>query len=541
MTPSRLHLLDTADVAGIELPTQFTWPFHYVPHPLATLAASCVNDYILSQPQWHDELRRGKMLGVLVVSDTGGRLGFVAAFSGLLAGTNNHDFFVPPIYDLPAANGVFKTGEKQRNALTCCIAQLEDSADRATLQRALADAQDAMQHEVEAAKQAIKAAKERRHGMRVTQQLNDSELQALLLESQHEKAEYKRLRKRHQAIIDDIQNQLGVLDEEIAQLRRQRHAMSEHLQQQLFTLYTVHNARGECCDVASIFAPAIPPGGTGECCAPKLLEYAYRNALHPLCMAEWWWGDSPQGEVRHHGHYYPACRSKCLPILNFMLQGLDVEANELATPVCNGELSELYDDAWLTVVDKPAGMLSVPGKLMEDSAYTRYRTRHPEATGPIVVHRLDQETSGLLVFAKDKATHKALQEQFAEHLIEKTYIALLDGTVTSDEGDIELPMRPNVDDRPRQMIDHEHGRAAHTRYRVLARENGITRVLLCPLTGRTHQLRVHASHQAGLNTPIIGDRLYGTPSTRLMLHAASITFTHPGIGKRITIESAPPF
>lgn len=541
MTPSRLHLLDTSAVAGIELPKQFTWPFHYVPHPLATFAASRVNDYISCQPQWHDELRRGKMLGVLVVSDTVGRLGFVAAFSGLLAGRNDHDYFVPPIYDLLAKDGVFKTGEEQLNAMSHHISGLEKSADRAALLRNLTDAQEAMQREVEAAKQAITVAKKRRHELRATQALSDSEQQALLLESQHEKAEYKRLRKRHQAIIYDIQRQLGALDDEIAQLRRQRHALSERLQQQLFALYTVHNARGECRNVASIFAPAIPPGGTGECCAPKLLEYAYRNALRPVCMAEWWWGDSPQGEVRHHGHYYPACRSKCLPMLTFMLQGLDVEANQLATPVRDAELYELYDDAWLTVVDKPAGMLSVPGKLMDDSAYTRYRERHPEATGPIVVHRLDQETSGLLVFAKDKATHKALQEQFAKHDIEKCYIALLDGILASDEGEVELPMRPNVDDRPRQMIDHEHGRPAHTLYRVLARENGETRVLLRPLTGRTHQLRVHASHHAGLNTPIVGDRLYGTPAARLMLHAASITLTHPATGERITIESAPPF
>ena len=541
MTPSRLHLLDTSAVAGIELPKQFTWPFHYVPHPLATFAANRVNDYISRQPQWHDELRRGKMLGVLVVSDTVGRLGFVAAFSGLLAGRNDHDYFVPPIYDLLAKDGVFKTGEEQLNAMSRHISGLEESAERAALLRNLTDAQEAMQREVEAAKQAITVAKERRHELRATQALSDSEQQALLLESQHEKAEYKRLRKRHQAIIDDIQRQLGALDDEIAQLRRQRHALSERLQQQLFALYTVHNARGECRNVASIVAPAIPPGGTGECCAPKLLEYAYRNALRPVCMAEWWWGDSPQGEVRHHGHYYPACRSKCLPMLTFMLQGLDVEANQLATPVRDAELYELYDDAWLTVVDKPAGMLSVPGKLMDDSAYTRYRERHPEATGPIVVHRLDQETSGLLVFAKDKATHKALQEQFAKHDIEKCYIALLDGILASDEGEVELPMRPNVDDRPRQMIDHEHGRPAHTLYRVLARENGVTRVLLRPLTGRTHQLRVHASHHAGLNTPIVGDRLYGTPAARLMLHAASITFTHPATGERITIESTPPF
>ena len=285
----------------------------------------------------------------------------------------------------------------------------------------------------------------------------------------------------------------------------------------------------------------LPPAGAGECCAPRLLNYAYGNGLRPVCMAEFWWGASPVGEVRHHGHYYPACRSKCKPILDFMLQGLDVEENQLGLPMDEGALDVVYDDQWLTVINKPSGMLTMPGKLLEDSLLTRYRTAHPEAMGPIVVHRLDQETSGLIVLAKDKDTHKVLQQQFEDHTIRKCYVALLDGIVPQDAGLIDLPIRPDVDDRPRQRVDQEHGKPAVTRYRVLERKDGMTRVEFQPLTGRTHQLRVHASYPMGLNCPIVGDRLYGNAAQRLMLHAQSITFVHPKSGQIVTFNCAPDF
>ena len=270
-------------------------------------------------------------------------------------------------------------------------------------------------------------------------------------------------------------------------MRARRKAMSEALQERIFRLFVVSNARGERRDLVEVFKPlgTLPPAGAGECCAPRLLNYAFVNHLLPVCMAEFWWGASPVGEVRHHGHFYPACRSKCKPILDFMLQGLDVEDNPLEQPMGDAGLDIIYDDRWLTVVNKPSGMLTVPGKALEDSLLTRYQAAHPEATGPIVVHRLDQETSGLVLFAKDKASHKALQQQFEDHTISKRYIALLDGVVQQDEGVIDLPIRPDVDDRPRQRVDHEHGKPAVTRYRVLERRGPVTRIELEPLTGRT--------------------------------------------------------
>ncbi|MBR2083345.1 MAG: RNA pseudouridine synthase, partial [Muribaculaceae bacterium] len=385
--------------------------------------------------------------------------------------------------------------------------------------------------------------KQERDALRDAGDLTPGQQEALLNQSRYEKAELKRIRRRQEAEMAKIFDEIADFQLRIDQLRTRRKAMSEALQERIFRLFVVSNARGERRDLVEVFKPlgTLPPAGAGECCAPRLLNYAFNHGLKPLCMAEFWWGASPAGEVRHHGHFYPACRSKCKPILDFMLQGLDVEDNPLEQPQQDTVLDIVYDDRWLTVLNKPSGMLTVPGKALEDSLLTRYQAAHPEAHGPIVVHRLDQETSGLVIFAKDKATHKALQQQFEQHTISKRYIALLDGLVMQDEGVIDLPIRPDVDDRPRQRVDREHGRPAVTRYRVLERNDGVTRISLEPLTGRTHQLRVHASHPLGLNCPIVGDRLYGRTARRLMLHARSITFVHPATGETLSLTCSPDF
>ena len=385
--------------------------------------------------------------------------------------------------------------------------------------------------------------KQERDALRDAGDLTPEQQEALLNQSRYEKAELKRIRRRQEAEMTKMFDEIAAFQLRIEQLRARRKAMSEALQERIFRLFVVSNARGERRDLVEVFKPlgTLPPAGAGECCAPRLLNYAFNHGLKPLCMAEFWWGASPVGEVRHHGHFYPACRSKCKPILDFMLQGLDVEDNPLEQPQQDTVLDTVYDDRWLTVLNKPSGMLTVPGKALEDSLLTRYQAAHPEAHGPIVVHRLDQETSGLVIFAKDKATHKALQQQFEQHTISKRYIALLDGLVMQDEGVIDLPIRPDVDDRPRQRVDREHGRPAVTRYRVLERNDGVTRISLEPLTGRTHQLRVHASHPLGLNCPIVGDRLYGRTARRLMLHARSITFFHPATGETLSLTCSPDF
>ena len=538
----KFHLLDV-DAAALQLPQQFTCPFCYEPHPLALKAVEQVQRYVASRTDWADELGAGKMLGVLVAQDGDGRLGYLAAFSGNLAGSVRHDYFVPPVYDLLDPQGEFKQGEAQITAINHEVARLEQSAELQEMKRRESAEKRKMADKMDRFKALMAQHKRERDERRASGNLTDEQQEDLLNQSRFEKAELKRIRQRHEAALAEITDEIADYQQHINDLKARRKAMSEALQERIFRLFIVSNARGERRDLVEVFRPlgTLPPAGAGECCAPRLLNYAYGNGLRPVCMAEFWWGASPVGEVRHHGHFYPACRSKCKPILDFMLQGLDVEQNQLGLPMDEGALDIVYDDQWLTVINKPSGMLTMPGKLLEDSLLTRYRAAHPEAMGPIVVHRLDQETSGLIVLAKDKDTHKALQQQFEGHTIRKCYVALLDGIVAQDEGLIDLPIRPDVDDRPRQRVDQEHGKPAVTRYRVLERKDCMTRVEFQPLTGRTHQLRVHASYPMGLNCPIVGDRLYGNAAQRLMLHAQSITFVHPGSGQTVTFNCAPDF
>ena len=538
----KFHLLGT-QAAAMMLPQQFTCPFCYEPHPLALMAVEQVKHYVASRDDWAEELGAGKMLGVLVAQDGEDRLGFLAAFSGNLSGSVRHDYFVPPVYDLLDPQGEFKRGEAQITDINHEVERQEQAPELAAMRQREQAARRLMTQEIEEFKALMATHKRERDERRKAGHLTAEEQETLLNQSRFEKAELKRIRQRHEVQLHEITDEIDAYCRHIDTLKARRKAMSEALQERIFRLFVVSNAHGERRDLVEVFKAlgTLPPAGAGECCAPRLLNYAYSHNLHPVCMAEFWWGASPVGEVRHHGHFYPACRSKCKPILDFMLQGLDVEENPLGQPMEQQALDVVYDDRWLTVLNKPSGMLTVPGKLLEDSLLTRYQAAHPEAAGPIVVHRLDQETSGLVIFAKDKATHKALQQQFESHSILKTYIALLDGLVTQDEGEIALPLRPDVDDRPRQCVDHEHGKPAVTHYRVLERRDGKTRIALEPLTGRTHQLRVHASHPQGLNCPISGDRLYGAANHRLMLHAQRITFTHPATGAVISLSCEPEF
>lgn len=538
----KFHLLGS-EAMTVDLPSRFTCPFCYEPHPLAVMAAQQVQQYVSTRTDWADEMAAGKMLGVLVAKDGEGRLGFLAAFSGNLAGSVRHDYFVPPVYDLLDPQGEFKRGEAQITAINHEVARLEQAPELATLLKREAEKKQLFADEIADFKALMARHKQERDAQRSNRDLSSDEQEALLNQSRFEKAELKRIRHRQEVEMAEIADEIANYSSRIDALKSKRKSMSEALQERIFRLFVVSNARGERRDLVDVFKPlgTLPPSGAGECCAPRLLNYAYINGLRPLCMAEFWWGESPVGEVRHHGHFYPACRSKCKPILEFMLQGVEVEENVLGKSMKDVALEVVYDDQWLTVLNKPSGMLTVPGKLLEDSLLTRYQSAHPEATGPIVVHRLDQETSGLVVFAKDKATHKSLQQQFENHTIRKNYIALLDGIVPQDEGKIDLPLIADIEDRPRQRVDRDRGKTAVTRYHVLERADNMTRVAMEPLTGRTHQLRVHASHPQGLNCPIVGDRLYGRAAQRLMLHAQRITFIHPATGAPITLESRPEF
>ena len=429
----RLHPLHT-DIAK---PERFTWPFCYEPHPLCLLACEEVKQEII-----RINPAEGKMFGVLVV-ESEGELEFLAAYSGLLEGRNDWDYFVPPVFDAQQPDGYFKQKERE-----------------------------------------------------------------ISLSAEHKE-------------------------------------MSQELQLWLFRQYRMLNAKGEERNLVEIWrdyhkSPKIqkkyplPPGGTGDCCAPKLLQYAYKNNLKPICMAEFWWGPSPQSEIRHHGEFYPACRGKCKPVLTWMMQGLDVDPDPEASGFLHQGIEIVYEDDAIAAVYKPAGMLSVPGKADDYSVATWAKERWQDSMLP---HRLDLLTSGIMLVAKTTEAYHHLQDQFAARTVKKKYLAVVEGRVKNEHGIIDLPLNSDPLNRPRQIVDLENGKRAITEYRLqdTAEWEGkaVTLLALYPHTGRTHQLRMHCAHQLGLGCPIVGDELYGHKADRLYLQAESIAFVHPATGKRL--------
>ena len=537
------HSFQTS-IAGIELPRLFTYPFHYTPHPLCVMAAGEVQAYINKQTRWKEELDKGKMFGVLIVRTSNGQTGYLAAFSGNLCGSNSHSFFVPPVYDLLKPDGFFKIEEEQISAINHQIGQLQNCDRYLELQQKMERETASSQQALSEARKVLKAAKEKREQRRLHRP-NENEQAAMIRESQYQKAEFKRLERYWKEQISEIKTELESFSSQIEALKAERRNRSAALQQKLFQQFNFLNAKGETKNLCAIFEETVqktPPAGAGECAAPKLLQYAYLSGLSPIAMAEFWWGESPKTEIRHHGYYYPSCRGKCEPILRHMLQGLNVEPAPSERYSLSQNMPEiLFEDQWLLVLHKPEGVLSVPGKSEEQSIYSLLRARYPEPTGPLVVHRLDMATSELLLAAKTQEVHRHLQAQFENRSIKKRYIALLDGILPEEEGVIDLPICPDYLDRPRQMVNEELGKTAITRYRVMDRKNGQTRIAFFPLTGRTHQLRVHAAHPLGLNCPIVGDELYGRKAERLYLHAEYLEFIHPVSGQRMVIEKKAEF
>lgn len=548
-----IHFFDQP-VSHIALPERFTYPFNYTPHPLCVLAAEEVKAYISTQKEWQEELAPGKMFGVLIVQpqeEEPSPIGYLAAFSGNLAGKNLHPYFVPPVYDLLQPQGFFKIEEEQISAINARISELEVNPHYLHLKEKLNAETEQANLELTQAKEKLKAAKEGRELRRNSSPALSEEEQAILIrESQYQKAEFKRLERGWKERIKTLEKEIATFETETDKLKTERKKRSAALQQKLFEQFRMLNARGEIKDLCTIFEQTVhktPPAGAGECALPKLLQYAYLHQLKPLAMAEFWWGNSPKTEVRHHGYYYPSCKGKCEPILQHMLQGLKVDKNPLsANAHKKEELEIVFEDEWLVVVNKPSGMLSVPGKEEEaDSVYHRVKARYPEATGPMIVHRLDMATSGLLLVAKTKEVHQHLQEQFMNRSIKKRYVALLDRSeqngLPEETGTINLPLCLNPLDRPRQMVSEEYGKPAVTEYRILNYSDKYIRIAFYPLTGRTHQLRVHAAHHQGLNCPILGDELYGKKADRLYLHAEYLEFRHPVYGDIICIQKEAEF
>ena len=526
------------DISGIELPIKFTFPFCYEPHILCRYAANEVYEYIKENIPLFPDVSEGKMFGVLIVLDDTGTPGFLAAYSGLLNNKNQHKYFVPPIYNLLNPGGYFKKEESVISGLSLNIDKLEHSMEHEELKLSLSRTEKDGITRISEFKILMKEKKRLRDEMR---DVVDKE--KLIKESQFYKAELKRIQSNINEDIMHKKLELEQFQNIIEDLKRERKQRSADLQKRLFDSYIVLNALGEKSTLTEIFIKTVlkfPPGGSGECCAPKLLQFAYANGLKPVAMAEFWIGKSPVSIIRKEMEFYPSCSGKCGPILGYMLQGLDVEDNPLEQSVSLQTIEKVFEDDYIIIVNKPQAILSVPGKIKSESVEDILKSEFGRSDLK-AVHRLDMATSGLLMFAKGEVNYKMFQQLFSSHSIEKHYIALLDGHISVESGVIKLPLSSDYIERPKQKVDYEHGKESITYFKVIEHLNNITRIDFNPITGRTHQLRMHSAHKDGLNVPIKGDELYGKKDKRLYLHSFSMRFIHPFTGQKIYVSKNPEF
>ncbi len=541
------------------IPEAINFPFYYEPHTIAKIAAETLQAQLRAEFKNLDHnfgLNNGiqgnpigKMFGVLVVQNLQGKLGYIRAFSGKLGNSNHHEGFVPPVFDILTKNSFFLKEESILNQLNARIEELENHKDYIKILNELQQLKVDFEKILNLKKTEIKINKEIRSAIRI-QRLNTSNIDPINFnelneQSRQEQLELKRLKKNFEIKKSLFEDEIQIWVNNINQHKKERKERSSQLQKKLFDSYFFLNAMGEDKSLLTIFLAnkvQIPPAGAGECAAPKLFQYAYKKNYKPIALAEFWWGASPLSEIRKHGQYYPACRGKCEPILNHMLEGLNVDPNPFIQQQENyPEIEIIYEDADIVIVNKPHEFLSVPGKVSQFSIFSYVQKKYPNATGPLIVHRLDMSTSGIMILALNKESHKNLQHQFLKRKIQKKYIAILDGILKEEKGMIDLPLRLDIDDRPRQMVCHEYGKKSITLFEVLERKENFTRISFVPVTGRTHQLRVHAAHIKGLNIAIKGDDLYGSKDDRLYLHAAEISFKHPKNKTMLHFECNPNF
>lgn len=542
---SLIRYFNTDSIKGITIPPKFTYPFYYTPHPLAILAAQKLQHFL--EFEFSDEhnfgldpqstgLPIGKMFGVLVVKDMEGKLGYLFGFSGKLAGRNHHNGFVPPVFDMLDEKGFFIQEEKNINQLNTQIEELLQSKEYQDLKSLLISQTNESSTAIQSLKEQLKSNKQERAHKRLVAQkeLSPEEFtqldQQLIQQSLYDKRLLRDLNAFWSHKLGELKESIQVWENKIDALKNERKQRSAALQKKLFEQYTFLNSLGKEKSLEDIFKSTplgTPPAAAGECSLPKLLQYAFLHQYQPIAMAEFWWGASPKSEIRKHQQFYPSCTGKCKPILTHMLEGMEVEENPLLqVDTAKGNLEIVFEDDQLIVVNKPAGLRSVPGVHIEDSVYSRIK-KHLGNSEPLMIHRLDMETSGLLVIAKTTYAHRFIQKQFLNRIVKKRYSAVLDKPITHTQGRIELPLAPDYINSPRQMVCFETGKPSVTDWKLIENRVDSALVHFWPHTGRTHQLRMHAAHEDGLNTPIKGDDLYGKPSDRMYLHAAEIRFTHP--------------
>lgn len=555
------HSIDQALLSGIDFPERMNNPLDYQPHPLCIAVCKELQTYLSEREDWREEIDKGKMFGVLIVENAqpasgAPEIGYLAAYSGQIGGRSDWDDFVPAVFDYLQPDGYFKTHEAEISGINQSIRKLEANTHMKEAKGLILQLQEERKHTIAAYQEKIKKAKAKRDARREAGSLNPEEEAEMVKESQFMKAELRRL-KKSLSEKTSLETEYEAYQADILSLKQLRKTLSDALQQWLFSQFRMQNHEGESKDLLEIFRDAalrdypqatiatsriaalkmVPPAGSGECCEPKLLQYAYSLGYKPLQMAMFWWGESPKEEIRHHLHFYPACNGKCKPILQWMLPASTFEPAAVDLSLYN-KVETLYEDREIAVIHKPEGLLSVPGKdAAQPSVHALMRSKYPEATGPLIVHRLDMSTSGVMMIAKTEFAYHRLQKAFLNHQIQKKYVAIISGKVIPEKGIISLPLMPDYLDRPRQIVDHEQGKEAITEYEVLEPvDDSHLRIALYPKTGRTHQLRVHCAHQEGLKAPILGDPLYGNEkAARLHLHAEEITFEHPLTGKKMTI------
>lgn len=538
-----------SDIKDLSLPKKFTFPFYYSPHELCKIAVKEVqkslNEKQFNHPFGLDEqetgISIGKMFGVLIVENSKGDLKYLKAFSGKLSGLNNNiDDFVPPIQN----DEMLIIKENKAKARVKEISDQIIEVESNMLKSHQSDAYLSLQKhesklqnykkEMAASKQARK--KQRAKGL-THEQLNDLAKQSIF-----QKKGLKELNDQFLLLKEKFDEILAPKHLLLKELLNERKEILSSLQRSIQEDFVFLNANGETKNLSEIFNKynKKPNSGTGECCAPKLLNFAYKNNLKPIAMAEFWWGAPPKNAIRKHKQFYPACTGRCGPILEFMLQGLVVDDNPMLLETKDLKYSVIFEDDHLLVVNKPAGLLTTPGKEILDSLQTRIQKAYPNLNHIMPIHRLDQGTSGLVIFVKDKETHKKMQYLLNNKLIKKTYEALLEGRIDSKSGVIELAIGLDHNNPPFQMVS-SNGKTAKTEYKVIQLNNSNTMVEFSPITGRTHQLRIHSAHFKGLNSPIVGDDMYGVKSDRMYLHASKLEFKHPYSKEELILYSPSQF